>query len=300
ILAAMPSGRPLIVEDLWGDSPLAMDVRRAFDARPEGEMAHLRAWMGVPFTVHAQLRGWLLLYHAQPGAYTAHHAALAQTIANQAATAIENAHLFAQTRRLAALEERQRLARELHDSVSQVLYSIGLAGHTALTLLEQDPCRAVEPMGYVLSLAEAGLAEMRALIFELRPDSLEKDGLVVALTRQAAALGARHELEVETELCEEPDLSLEAKETLYRVAREALNNIIKHAQASRVVIRLHGSQETTTLEVQDDGIGFDPRREYPGQMGLSSMRERTAELRGSLEIESAAGQGTCVRVRIPV
>jgi len=299
IWAAMQSGKPAIVDDVPGEGRLAHDVRQALESHPDAEMAHVRSWMGVPFTVHAQLQGWLLLYHLQPAAYTAHHAALARTIANQAATAIVNAHLFAQTRRLAVLEERQRLARELHDSVSQVLYSIGLAGHTALTLLEQDPDRAVEPMGYVLSLAEAGLAEMRALIFELRPDSLEKDGLVVALTRQAAALGARHELEVETELGEEPEVALEAKEALYRIAREALNNVIKHAEASRVVIRLQAGPQEAILEVQDDGMGFDPEGEFPGRMGLASMRERVAERDGTLEVTSAAGQGTCVRVHIP-
>jgi PAS domain S-box-containing protein len=297
--AALPSGQPLIVDDVWAEDRLAEEVRRALGARPNADLAYVRAWMGVPFAVHDQLRGWLLLYHGQPGAYSPHQAALAQTIANQAATAIENAHLFAQTRRLAAVEERQRLARELHDSVSQVLYSIGLAGHTALALLQQDPERATEPVGYVLSLAEAGLAEMRALIFELRPDSLERDGLVVALTRQAAALRARHELDVQTELCEEPSLALDAKETLYRIAREALNNVIKHAQAGQVVIRLQCNHEATVLEVQDDGIGFDPQGEYPGQMGLSSMRERAAELRGALAIRSAAGEGTCIRVRLP-
>ncbi|MCL7453142.1 MAG: histidine kinase [Anaerolineae bacterium] len=293
----MLGNEPLIVDDIQGDGRLARALRKALESHPEGP--HVRAWMGIPFTIQEQLRGWLFLYHRQAGAYTSHQAALAQTIAHQAATAIENAHLFAQTRRLAALEERQRLARELHDSVSQVLYSIGLAGHTALTYLEQDPDQAVEPMRYVLSLADAGLAEMRALIFELRPDSLEKDGLVVALTRQAAALRARHELEVKTELCQEPDFPLEVKEALYRIAREALNNVVKHAQASRVVIRLPHPHDAAVLEVQDDGVGFDPQREYPGQMGLNSMRERAAELRGALEIESAAGEGTCLRVRIP-
>jgi PAS domain S-box-containing protein len=297
VWAEMPGNEPLIVDDIQGDGRLAQALRSALESHPE--LAHVRAWMGIPFTIEEHFRGWLLLYHRRAGAYTSHHAALAQTIAHQAATAIENAHLFAQTRRLAALEERQRLARELHDSVSQVLYSIGLAGHTALTYLEQDPDQSVEPMRYVLALADAGLAEMRALIFELRPDSLEKDGLVVALTRQAAALRARHELEVETELCEEPDLPLDVKETLYRIAREALNNVVKHAQAKGVVIRLQGLRDEARLEVQDDGIGFDPQREYPGQMGLNSMRERAAELRGALEIESVTGKGTCIRVRIP-
>ncbi len=298
--AEMPGNAPLILDDVRQDSRLAQVVRRALESHPDPGMAHVRAWMGIPFPIQEQLRGWLLLYHHQPGVYTSHHAALVQTVANQVATAVENAYLFAQTRRLAALEERQRLARELHDSVSQVLYSIGLAGHTALTWLEQDPGQSAEPMRYVLSLADAGLTEMRALIFELRPDSLEKDGLVVALTRQAAALRARHELEVETELCKEPDFSFQVQEALYRIAREALNNVIKHAQASRVVIRLQDSHQAVVLEVQDDGVGFDPRREYPGQMGLNSMRERAAELDGSLAIESLPSKGTHLVVRIPL
>ena len=134
-----------------------------------------------------------------------------RAVADQAAVALENARLFSEARGKAALEERQRLARELHDSVSQALYGIALGARTARKLVDQNPKLLADPLDYVLSLAEAGLAEMRALIFELRPESLETEGLVAALEKQAAALRARHEIEVSTSLCEEPGPPLRSR-----------------------------------------------------------------------------------------
>jgi PAS domain S-box-containing protein len=301
---AMEGHKPLIIGDVRGDTWLAQAFRQAFGEYLNQEMAYVRTWVGVPLMVQEQLIGWLSFHHREPGAYAQHHARLAQTIANQAAIAIENARLYGQARRLAALEERQRLARELHDSVSQVLYGVGLGARTASALLDRAPIapewksNLAEPLEYVLSLAEAGLAEMRALIFELRPDSLEKEGLVAALTRQAAALRARHKLAVRTELCPEPALSFEAKEALYRIAQESLNNTVKHAQAERVDLRLDVRRGEILLELVDDGVGFDPQAEYSGHMGLNSMRERAAKLGGTLDIDSSVGKGTRVRVRI--
>jgi PAS domain S-box-containing protein len=301
---AMEGHEPLIIGDVKGDTWLAQAFRQAFSEYLDREMEYVRTWVGVPLMVRERLIGWLSLHHSEPRAYAQHHAALAQTIANQAATAIENARLYAQARRLAVLEERQRLARELHDSVSQVLYGIGLGARTARTLLDRAETAGElrssleEPLGYVLSLAEAGLAEMRALIFELRPDSLEREGLVAALTRQAAAARARHRLEVHTEFCPEPTLPFEAKEALYRITQEALNNVAKHAQASRVDIRLKDDDGTIVLEVQDDGVGFDPQREYRGHMGLHSMQERAVKLGSTLGIESAPGHGTRIRINV--
>jgi signal transduction histidine kinase len=307
IWEAMERHEPLIIGDIWEDSWLAQAFRQAFAEHLSQEMQYVRTWVGIPLMVQERLIGWMSLHHCEPLAYARHHAALAQTIANQAATAIENARLYAQARRLAALEERQRLARELHDSVSQVLYGIGLGARTARALLDRVAhtpeltSSLSEPLDYVLSLAEAGLAEMRALIFELRPDSLEREGLVAALGRQAAAMRARHGLEVHTEFCQEPRLSFEAKEALYRIAQEALNNVAKHAQADRVEFRLWNDGKWITLEVRDNGMGFDPQREYPGHMGLHSMRERTAQCRGALQIESAPGRrGTRLWVQLPV
>jgi signal transduction histidine kinase len=207
--------------------------------------------------------------------------------------------LYEQARELAALQERQRLARELHDSVSQALYGISLGAHTVRDALESsDPEQALASTEYVLALAEAGLAEMRALIFELRPESLETEGLVAALDKQVVVLRTRHKLTVEADLGEEPDLSLEKKEVLYRIAQEALHNIIKHARASTVFLRLARQENEIILEVRDNGRGFDPTGPFPGHLGLRSMQERVERVGGALTRESAPGQGTCIQARV--
>jgi PAS domain S-box-containing protein len=221
-------------------------------------------------------------------------------VADQAAVAVENTRLFAEARDKAALEERQRLARELHDSVSQALYGIALGARTARALLDLAPEQVADPLDYVLSLADAGLAEMRALIFELRPESLETEGLIAALEKQASALRARHEVEVEAVLCDEPNVPLEKKEALYRIAQEALHNTVKHARAEAVDLKMECDPGCITLTIADDGAGFDPEGDFPGHLGLRSMRERAARLGGTLEIESAPGKGTRIRARIPL
>jgi signal transduction histidine kinase len=207
--------------------------------------------------------------------------------------------LYEQAQELASLQERQRLARELHDSVSQVLYSIGLGAHTARGALEDDPEQAIASIDYVLALSEAGLAEMRALIFELRPESMELEGLLAALSRQVAVLRTRYKLTVNADLGEEPDLSLEMKQALYRIAQEALHNIVRHARANVVELRLTGLANEIMLEVRDNGKGFDTSTPFPGHLGLRSMQERATKMGGTFTIESVPGQGTYVSVRVP-
>jgi signal transduction histidine kinase len=220
-------------------------------------------------------------------------------LAERAAVAIQNAELYARAQQAASLEERQRLARELHDSVSQALYGIALGARTARELLDRDPPRATEPVDYVLSLAEAGLAEMRALIFELRPESLEQEGLVEALRKQVAATQARFGIEVETVLCDEPDASIDVKEAVYRVGQEALHNVVKHAKATRASLLLSHDNGTIALEVRDDGAGFDPQGDFAGHLGLRSMRERATQVGGALTIMSAPGEGTRLSLSVP-
>jgi len=207
--------------------------------------------------------------------------------------------LSQQAQELATLQERQRLARELHDSVSQVLYSISLGAHTAREALESDPGEAIAPLEYVIGLTEAGQAEMRALIFELRPESLVTEGVIAALTKQVDILRTRYKLTVDAQLGEEPDLSLEGKQALYRIAQEALHNIVKHAHASMVRLRLTRRDDEFILEVSDDGRGFNPTQSFPGHLGLHSMQERAARLGGVCFLESAPEQGTYLRVCIP-
>ena len=295
----LSSREPVIIPDVQDDSLLAQAFRMWMGKHLKTPFSYIRTWMAIPLSHKEQVLGMLTLSSLEPNYYTTRHASLALAIANQAAVALENARLYEQAQELAALEERQRLARELHNSVSQALYGITLGTHTARTLLERDPSKVAEPLDYVLSQAEAALTEMRALIFELRPESMETEGLVAALSRQGAALHARHEIEVSTELCDEPDLPLKVKQELYRVAQEALHNTVKHARAKKVNLRIRVDTEGVLLEVCDDGVGFDTTRSFPGHLGLHSMHERIARLSGTLQIESRPGKGTCIRVKLP-
>jgi signal transduction histidine kinase len=291
---------PIIITDVQSDSPLAHAYRESAPDRQRLLIGNVRSWMAVPLIVKDQVMGVLGLSHKEPDYFTPRHAQLALAIANQAAVAIENARLYERAQKLAAMEERQRLARELHDSVSQAFYGISLGVHTAIAMRDRDPVKVTEALNYVLSLADAGLTEMRALIFELRPDSLEVEGLTAALAKQTAALRARHGIKVDEDLSDEPSVPLKIKEAVYRIAQEALNNAVKHAHATRLGLRLSHDVESIMLEVSDDGIGFDPTGTYPGHLGLRSMRERAARLGGMLEIRSVPGQGTRVCARFPV
>ena len=224
---------------------------------------------------------------------------LYQALADRAAVAIQNAELYARAQRAGSLEERQRLARELHDSVSQALYGIALGTRTARLRLGDDPQNAAEPIDYVASLAQAGLAEMRALIFELRPESLEQEGLIAAIEKHAASTRARYGLDVRLELMDEPECSIEIKEALYRIAQEALHNVVKHANAQQVNVTLEQDDDRIVLTVADDGQGFDASASFPGHVGLQSMPERAGRLGGTVEVTSMVGQGTRVTARLP-
>ena len=223
-------------------------------------------------------------------------------VAGKAAMSVDSSHLVASAQEKAAQEERQRLARELHDSVSQALYGIALGARTARESIGKDSAdaeRIDQPLAYVLQLAEAGLADMRALIFELRPQALAEEGLVAALGKQLAAFRVRHGVQTRAVLGNEPAGAFKVKQTLYRIAQEALQNAAKHAEAKNVLVRLDASPTALTLEVADDGVGFDPGASYPGHLGLRSMRERVSELGGTLEIHSAPGEGTRIVARAP-
>jgi len=255
--------------------------------------------VSVPLIHEGRIVGVLSGYYPRGYRLSDAEVAFLKIVADQAAVIAENARLVTDAQAHVALEERQRLARELHDSVSQALFGIGLGARTAREHLDRDPGAARAPLDYVLQLAEAGLAEMRALIFELRPESLEKEGLVGALAKQAAALRARHGITVDDLVDAEPEAPIAVKEALFRIAQEALNNTAKHARASHVELRLESAGETLVAEIRDDGAGFDAGAQFPGHLGLQSMRERAIRLGGSVEIISSAGQGTLVRAMIP-
>jgi len=264
-------------------------------AREITDLEGIRAFMHMPIRLNGEVFGVFSINNLHPNTLGPEEQRVYTSLARRAAIAIRNARLYTQAQGKAALEERQKLARNLHDSVSQAIYGIVLGVRTARAQLARHPEQAPAALDFVMSLAEAATAEMRALIFELRPESLEQEGLVAALAKQAAAVRARSGLQLEIELCPEPALSLEAKEALYRVAQEALNNVVKHAGAHKVHLCLQQNGSTVRLEVRDDGVGFDPQREYPGHLGLVSMRERIERLGGSFWLESSPGAGTTVR-----
>jgi PAS domain S-box-containing protein len=255
--------------------------------------------VSVPLIHDGQVVGVLSGYYPKGYRLSDAEVAFLKVVADHAAAIAENARLFTNAQSQVAVEERQRLARELHDSVSQALFGIALGAQTAREHLEQNPAAARAPLDYVLQLAEAGMAEMRALIFELRPESLEQEGLNGALAKQAAALRARHGIQVDEVFDAEPTAPIAVKEALFRIAQEALNNTAKHAKASHVELRLTSAGEMLVAEIRDDGAGFDTGGQFPGHLGLQSMRERALRLGGNVEIISSTGRGTLVRATIP-
>ncbi|MEZ4606904.1 MAG: histidine kinase [Deinococcales bacterium] len=227
-----------------------------------GQPLTMASWLGVPLIVRDKLWGMLALEHSEANSYDATNCELALAFAAQVALALENNRLYREAQENAALEERRHLARELHDSVSQALFGITLGIDTAIKQAQKNPEKVLDPLNYVKNLAQGGLAEMRALIFELRPESLEQEGLKTALSKQAEALKSRHNLNIHFK-AEEPALNFEAKQALYRIAQEALHNVVKHAQASKVDIELRADAKEVTLSIRDNGIGFDIKN-FPG------------------------------------
>jgi signal transduction histidine kinase len=300
IRKAIARSGPVIVED-WGEHTPFMITTAGVALPPGLELVGPgRALLWLPIIVRGAIAGALGVGHPRPGYYTERHGQLAMAFAQQVGNALENARLYEEAQGKAVLVERQRLARELHDSVSQVLYSIALNAASAVALGTRDPERAAALERDVHELAGVGLAEMRALIFELRPESLEQEGLVSALHKQAEAAQARHGFAVNFNVAEEPAVPLAAKEALYRIAQEALQNAAKHAHAKTVELTLERQKSELILRVKDDGRGFNPKRTFPGHLGLHSMRERMAGVGGKLEIQSSRGRGTSIQARIPV
>ncbi len=201
----------------------------------------------------------------------------------------------------AVAEERARLARELHDSVTQSLYSLVLYSGALARLLPADT--SAEARDYVARLerlAQDTLREMRLLVFELRPSALAEEGLVAALRSRLEAVETRAAVQVHLEAPESIRLPPAVEEGLYRIAQEALNNALKHAQATSVRVTLSAGEDSVYLAVRDNGRGFDPAAGHLAGLGLRNMRERAAELGGELRINAAPGQGTVVWVRLPL
>jgi signal transduction histidine kinase len=228
---------------------------------------------------------------------------LAAIVSERRRAALELAESQRREGERAALE-RQRIARDLHDSVSQSLFSTTLHVRTAQRALAREELDATGPVAEELSeigqLTRSALAEMRALIFELRPGALAEEGLAAALTKQASALSAREGLVIEVDAPgDRLPLGPEVEQQLYRLGQEALANVVKHARASSATVRIAAKDDTVSMEVSDDGRGFDPAAVGREHFGLRSMRGRVADLGGRLEVTSALGRGTVLRVEVP-
>jgi PAS domain S-box-containing protein len=207
--------------------------------------------------------------------------------------------LRGQAAELAASQERAHLARELHDSVTQALFSMGLTLRTLELLLASDPELARTKLTELRELQKDALAEMRALIFELRPSSLESDGLVQALRTHATAVQRRTGLVIVVDAEPIERMPLPAEEALYRIGQEALHNVVKHANAANATIKIWREGKEVHLSVTDDGEGFEAHDVPRGQFGLIGMRQRVDLVGGELRIESEAGSGTTISASVP-
>jgi signal transduction histidine kinase len=276
----------------------------------------MRSFLGVPIVFKGDIVGAFYLADKESGdRFSDADESLIGLLAAHAAIAIENARLYERSRELSIVEERNRIALELHDAVAQTLFSIRLAADTAIGHLDAAPdaggdrTRARGELVTVRELASNAASELRSLIFELRPPALDPDGLLPALRKHLDLLGRTHHLDVDLHGDGVADLPAEVEADLYRVAQEALNNVVRHASATSATVSLAVSVSastdggrTVTLTVADDGAGFDPgaRRIRGHRLGLTSMLARTARHGGSTRVTSAPGRGTTVVAEIPI
>lgn len=230
--------------------------------------------------------------------FTARDEELLSLFAAHAAIALTNARLSERSRELSVLEERSRLARDLHDAVSQKLFSLRARARAAAVLAGRDPARAAAEMEAVAQLGAEAHAELRAVIDGLAPPELGEVGLSESLRRYAALAGRAHGVAVRFCATELPVLDEQQEAALYRVAQEALHNALRHAGASQIAVSLSRSPRRVILEVTDDGSGFVPG--IPGGLGFASMRGRAAAAGGTLRIRSAPGAGTTIRLVVPL
>ena len=265
------------------------------DAHPE-----LKDIVGVPIRDDSAVLGIIFAANAgRPGGFTPADQELLELFAAHAAIALTNARLYERGRQLSVLEERGRLARDLHDAVSQKLFSIRVKARAASMLVSRDPAQAAAEMESVAALGGEALAELRAVIDGLAPPGIADGGLAESLRRYALLAGKAHGVRVLFASADLPALGGQRDAAVYRVAQEALHNALRHSGAAEVQVSLGQGPKRVTLDVTDDGRGFLPAA-ASGGLGLASMRERAAAAGASLTIRSAPGKGTSVRLAVPL
>jgi signal transduction histidine kinase len=300
-IGPLPRQHGLLGVMLREGEPLRLDDIRA-DPRFWGwPSAHpvLTDVLGVPIRQGEAVVGFIFAAgKAEPGGFTERDERLVSLFAAHAAIALANARLYERGRELSVLEERARLARDLHDAVSQKLFSVRAKARAAAVLVDRDPARAVEEIDSVAALAGAAHAELRAVIDGLAPPELAAGGLAGSIRGYAVLVGRTHGAEVLVQSDELPPLDPQRETALYRVAQEAIGNALRHSGSREVTVCLYQRKHSVVLEVTDRGKGFDPRAAHAG-LGLASMRERAAAARGRLSVTAAPGAGTRVRLSVP-
>lgn len=283
-----------------GDALCIPDVRK--DASyVEMQGSKTLSELAVPIKVKGEVIGVLDAQSESSNAFDDSDLIVMQSLADQAAVAIDNARLYKQAKQLAVVEERNRLARELHDSVTQALYGITLHAEAAFRQLNARKIKlATEQLEELRNTAQEALREMRLLIFELRPSVVELQGLIPALRARLEAVEERAGLQVVMNIDEGLAMSDRIQDGLYRIAQEALNNALKHAKANQIILNLTGGLSRVVLEISDDGIGFVPDEAVEGGgLGLDGIIERAELLDGDLTMDSWPGKGTTIRVEVP-
>ncbi len=292
-LAALFNGhQPIRIADLSSTDPDAVFLRSLLKGDAAVLLEGVRAWMWVPLAVKGRIVGGLGIAHVRRNYFTAHHAALALSMADQVAITKVNAELYENARALAALQERQRLAQNLHDAVNQSLFSAGLIAEVLPRLWDRDQGEARKSLEDLRRLTRAAQAEMRALLAELRPSAITDTNLGDLLHLLGNALSGRINIPVAITAEKEVILPAEVQVAFYRVCQEALNNVAKHAKASRVDMDLKHEEATIVLRIRDNGRGFDSSQTFSGHYGMSMMPERAEAVGATLSVTSQPGHGT--------
>ena len=282
-------GEPLLINDILND-PVYCCMEGLGDTRSE---------LAVPIKLGERILGVLDIEANQVNAFDELDLFTAQTLADQLAIAIENAHLYQDRRATAIHEERNRLARDLHDAVTQTLFSASLIADVLPRLWQKDAAEGQRRLEELRQLTRGALAEMRMLLLELRPAALTEVGLVELLRQLTEAITGRARLPISLTLEGQCNVPPDVQIAFYRVAQEALNNVVKHAGATQATVHVTCQAGTAKLTISDNGTGFNPKNISPDNLGLRIMRERAEAIGAGLTIESQPGHGTQVVVVWP-